>query len=61
MKTQIDGRSLSLKWWNKHSKEEKEKLIQEWREATDERKGWTFNMIDKSSSTVQLIYHFFNF
>ena len=49
----------SIKWWNSLTPFQRDTIVNEWRENTDDfRKDWSIQMLSLSTSTIQNIYNY---
>jgi hypothetical protein len=51
------ARSLALEWWRSLSTANQKEALEKWKSITnDYRKGWTWELISMSSSTIEFIW-----
>lgn len=52
----MNNRQLALEWWRTLDRDTKIARIENFRNSSDFRINWTFEMIDKSDGTIEAVY-----
>lgn len=52
----MSNRSDALAWWKQLTINQKNGMIAIFRNSSDFRKDWSFEMIDKSSGTIEAVF-----
>lgn len=55
---EISTRQLALDWWRNLTREQQDNMITIFRNSDDFRKNWSFEMISRSSGTIEAVFLF---